>query len=195
MSAPEVTSPELIQQALNAIGRAFRDHCAVIDALEEDQDTFNPERAVPPRCEWGCAIVSRFITPEDRWVCDVLDGAEGPRGIVWPLPPTLPEGAMVLELVTAGTGTRILLTPRVCRELETAGAKLLGITPICWDPDDAEQLGPHEPLPSVSITLIPQSVHGDKTPPIPQIQATLTARTLNAPCVLLAVKRPAGLPR
>ena len=103
---------------------------------------------------------------------------------------------MVLEVVTAGTGTRILLTPRVCRELEQAGAKLMGITPVCWgDPEDAELLGPDEPLPSVSISLIPQSIFGDKTAPIPQIQATLTARTLNAPYVLLAVNRPAGLPR
>ena len=195
MSTPDVPNRELIQQALNAIGRAFKDHCAVIDALEEDQDTFNPERAVPPRCEWGCAIVSRYITPEDRWVCDVLFGAEGPRGIVWPLPPSLPEGAMVLELVTAGTGTRILLTPRVCRELEQAGAKLLGITPIVFDAVDVEQLGPYEPLPSVNVLLILQSVHGDKTAPIPQIQATLTARTLNAPYVLLARSRPPGLPR
>jgi hypothetical protein len=186
-----MTSPEMISLALNAIGRAFKDHCAVIDALEEDQDTYNPERAVPPRCEWGCAIVSRYITPEDRWVCDVLD-SEGPLAF----PPSLPEGAMVLEVVTAGTGTRILLTPRVCRELEQAGAKLMGITPVCWgDPEDAELLGPDEPLPSVSISLIPQSIFGDKTAPIPQIQATLTARTLNAPYVLLAVNRPAGLPR
>ena len=190
MSTPDVPNRELIQQALDAIGRALRDHWAVVDALEDDHDAFNPERALPLRCEWGCAIVSRYITPEDRWVCDVLD-SEGPLAF----PPSLPEGAMVLELVTAGTGTRILLTPRVCRELEQAGAKLLGITGVCFDPEDAERLGPYEPLPSVSITLIPQSVHGDKTAPIPQIQATLTARTLNAPYVLLARSRPPGLPR
>src|ERR1019366_2113092 len=129
-----VTSPELISLALNAIGRARAAHDFLIDSLEDTQNVLGPERPIPPRCDWGCALVGRYVTSDDRWVCDILDAAENPPGLIWPLPPTMPEGAMLLEVVTE-YGTRVLLTPRICQNLERAGARLMGITPIAWSPE------------------------------------------------------------
>lgn len=190
-----MSHPDVVNHARSAISRALTDHWAVVDALEDAQDTFHPERALPARCEWGAAIISRRVTSLDRWVCDILDGQEGPRGIVWPLPPTIPPGACLLELVTGESGTRILLTPRVIEQLAVGGVRLLGITPIVWDDEDLDSIGRDDPLASVSVTLIPQPVHGDRNPPIPQLRAVLAASALPAPYVLLAVQRPPGLPR
>lgn len=195
MSPISVSHPDVVNNALSAINRALKDHWAVIDALEEAQDTFSPERALPVRCEWGAAIVSRRVTSLDTWVCDIVAGHEGPPGIVWPLPPSIPPGACLLELVTGESGERVLLTPRVIEQLGIAGAKLLGITPIIWDDADLDSIGRDDPIPSVDFTLIPQPIHGDRTPPIPQMRATLCASAMPAPYVLLAVQRPPGLPR
>ncbi|HEY5491693.1 MAG TPA: hypothetical protein VIK25_10930 [Gemmatimonadaceae bacterium] len=192
MSAPDVTSPEMIALALNAISRARHAHDFLIDALEDTQNVLGAERPLPARCEWGCAIVSRYVTPADFWVCDIIDGAEGPPGIVWPLAPAMPEGAMLLELVTEW-GTRVLLTPRICHDLERAGCRLLGITPLCWD--DIAHIGLDDAMPSVAVVLLPQSLFIDREMPLPMISAVLTARAMAAPYVLLANQRPPGLPR
>jgi hypothetical protein len=189
-----VTSPELISLALNAIGRARAAHDFLIDALEDTQNVLGAERPLPARCEWGCAIVGRFVVPADRWVVDIVEGSEGPPGVVWPLPPTMPEGAMLLELVTE-YGTRVLLTPRICHDLERAGCRLMGITKIVFDPEDIDRIGLDDAMPSVAVSLLIQSLPIDREMPLPMISAVLTARAMSAPYVLLANQRPAGLPR
>jgi hypothetical protein len=194
VSAPDVTSPELISLALNAIGRARAAHDFLIDALEDTADVLGPGRPIPARCDWGCAIVGRYVTPEDRWVLDILEGTEDPPGIVWPLPPVMPEGAVLLEIVTE-YGTRVLLTPRICRDLERAGARLLGITALTFDPEDIDRVGTDDAMPSVSVVLLPQLPHIDREMPMPMIPAVLHARAMAAPYVLLATQRPPGLPR
>jgi hypothetical protein len=181
----------VIALALNAIGRARQAHDELIDALEDAQDVFHP-RPLPDRCEWGAAVVGRYVNADDRWIADIICGSEGPRGIVWPALPSLPEGATLLELVTAG-GERVLLTPGVCRALAAGRARLLGITPIIWS-EELGELGDDEPLPNVGITIVPQSAWGDWTLPLPQIYASLSAASVSAPYVLLAAGRPPGLP-
>ena len=67
----------MIALALNAISRARAAHDFLIDALEDTCNVVGPERPIPARCEWGAAIVGRYVTPADFWVCDILDGVEG----------------------------------------------------------------------------------------------------------------------
>lgn len=138
-------------------------------------------------------MVARRIDAADRWVADILDATEDAHGLVWVTSSMLPEGAIVLQLVTE-RGEALVCTPAVFSALEAAKAKIHGVTPVLWDASAGGLLGPDDPLACVDVTVVPQPFRGDQRDPMPTVfRSSLSASDFPV-VVLLCVRRPTALP-
>jgi hypothetical protein len=191
-TSPTSSATPLIHVAQDAIAKARAAHDEIVDALE-DADILG---SAPPaqRMTWGCAIVSRRVEEDERWIADILD-AESNGGLVWPSPSVIPAGSLLLQFVSEG-GSSLPATPAVFAALEEANARLLGLTSMCWDAHADGLLGNDDPLPSVDVTLIPTSLRAEYPMTMPTtFRSSISAAAVPMPIVLLCAQKPPSLPR